>query len=260
MAILYDIRGNPFNGNIDSITNETIVDARPITATLSALNAENIMDLNGAATVAFDLRTAAGSMTISFEGTVDGTNYVALPVIDQLTQSIVTSIISTTTLARIYLAETAGFRRVRARVSAFTSGTMVTALRGSNADYSVIALPYPTTTSVSVTAAANTGVTATLAAGGVGLYHYITGIEITRNATAALAGTATLVITTTNIPGSLAWSVGNAMNAGGTQWDVGLDFSQPLKATAANTATTIVCPVPGLAVLWRVNVYYYLAA
>ena len=92
------------------------------------------------------------------------------------------------------------------------------------------------------------------------MHQYITGIEITRNATAALAGTATLVITTTNIPGSLAWSVGNAMAAGGTQIDVSRDFSVPLKSTAPNTATTIVCPVPGAAVLWRVNVFYYVGS
>lgn len=110
---------------------------------------------------------------------------------------------------------------------------------------------------ISVTAAANAGATATLPAAGAGLFHYITYIQITRNATAVLAGTATLVITTTNLPGSLAWSVGNAMVAGGTQSDVCLSFPSPIKSSVANIASTIVAPAPGAAVLWRINVGYY---
>lgn len=109
------------------------------------------------------------------------------------------------------------------------------------------------------TGAANGAVTLTLAAAGVGLFHYLTHILITRNATAALAGTATLVITTTNLPGALAWSVGNAMIAGGTQIDLSLVLDSPLKSSVANTATTIVAPAPGAAVLWRINAFYYTA-
>lgn len=112
---------------------------------------------------------------------------------------------------------------------------------------------------VTNTAAANASCTLTLPAGGANLFHYITSIVIQRTATAALAGTATLVITTTNLPGALAYSVGNAMAAGGTQNDVSMSFSNPLKSSAANTATTIVCPAPGAAVLWRVTVTYFLA-
>lgn len=112
---------------------------------------------------------------------------------------------------------------------------------------------------VTATAAANTGVTLTLPAV-AGLFHYITRIEISRTATAALAGTATLVLTTTNLPGSLAFSVGNAMVAGGTQRDYEINMSHPLKSSVANTATTIVAPVPGAAVLWRITVFYYTGA
>ena len=111
------------------------------------------------------------------------------------------------------------------------------------------------TLAVTVTAAANTAATLTLPAPGAGLFHYITGLEIMRTATAALAGTATLVVTTTNLPGSLAWSFGNAMAAGGTQKDLILAFDNPLKSLVANTASTIVMPAAGAAVLWRANVY-----
>lgn len=260
MSILYDARGNELNGALDQITGGTVTDARTITATLSALNAESIMDLNGQSTAMFDLRTGAMNATLVFEGTVDGTNYQPLVAYDQQTQAFIAAVIITTTLVKTYLVACAGLRRIRVRVSAYTSGNIVAALRASHGIFSTRSVPYPSTLAVTVTAAANTGATLTLPAGGAGLFHYITALEITRNATAALAGTATLVITSTNLPGSLAWSVGNAMNAGGTQVDVDRDFSAPLKSSVANTASTIVMPVPGAAVLWRANVYYFLGA
>lgn len=78
-----------------------------------------------------------------------------------------------------------------------------------------------------------------------------------RNATAVLAGTATIIHTSTNLPGSPAWSVGNAMAAGGTQLDVNFQPTTPFKSLVPNTITTIVMPAAGLAVLNRVNVSYY---
>lgn len=115
------------------------------------------------------------------------------------------------------------------------------------------------TLAVTVTAAANTAATATLPAVAA-QFHYITGIEIMRTSTAALAGTATLVVTTSNLPGALAWSFGNAMAAGATQRDLSITFANPIKSSTVNTATTVVMPAPGAAVLWRANVYYYTAA
>ena len=258
MSILYDARGNEFLGNLDAITGQTLTDARAATATLSALNAEAVVDINGHAVCFVDARTAAGSLSLVFEGTIDGTNYVALPAYDTALSVFVATATSTTTFNKQYAVTATGFRRIRVRVSAFTSGTMVVGLRASQADYLINTAEIPCL-SASATGAAAAAVTLTLAAPGAGLRHYITGIEITRNATAALAGTATLVVTTTNLPGSLAWSVGNAMNAGGTQIDVQREFVHPLQAVAQNTATTIVAPVPGAAVLWRINAYYYVA-
>lgn len=120
--------------------------------------------------------------------------------------------------------------------------------------------PLATTASVLLQPAANTGGTLTLPAV-AGKFHYITSIRISRSATAVLAGTATLAITTTNLPGSPAWRVGNVMAAGGTQRDVEYIFDDyPLKSLVANTATTIVLPAPGAAVLWDALVTYYLAS
>jgi hypothetical protein len=259
-SLILDARGNPYQGALDAITGETITDARAATATLSVLNAESIMDLNGKANVMVDMRSAAGVLTLVFEGTVDGTNYFSLPGLELTTEIYSSGPALSGTFARIFTIDVAGFRRFRVRVSAYTSGNVTVALRACSADYMIVNRPIPSTSHVTVTAAANTAATITLPAAGAGLFHYITNINICRNATAALAGTATLVITSTNLPGSPAWSVGNAMIAGGTQIDLDYTPATPLKSSAANTATTIVMPAPGAAVLWRGNCTYYIGA
>lgn len=258
MTVAYDARGNEFVGALDSIIQTTVTDARAQTVTLGALNAEAVIDLAGQATILVDLRTAALNASLVFEGTVDGTNYVAVPAFDIQAGAYVATVVVTTTLAKQYALTATGFKRIRTRVSAYTSGNIAVGARATQSGYIIQAAQLPVI-SASATAAANTALTLTIAAPGAGLRHYITGIEITRNATAALAGTATLVITTTNITTGLAWSVGNAMAAGGTQIDVARDFTQPLQTTTQNTATTIVAPAPGAAVLWRINAYYYVA-
>jgi len=267
MAQILDARGNPFQGSIDSITGEVLTDARAATATLAALNAESLIDIQGKAVVRVDLRTAAGSLTVVAEATVDGTNYFALPLYAEqqliaatITQeTFVASVAPATTASGTYVVGVSGFRRMRIRVSAYTSGNIVVALRGSSADEIIYTRAVPSNLHVTATAAANTAATATLPAV-TGLFHYITNIHIMRNATAALVGTATIIHTTTNLPGSPAWSVGNAMVAGGTQLDVDYTPTTPLKSSVAGTNTTVVAAAGGLAVLGRVNVSYYLGA
>lgn len=267
-SLILDARGNPFQGALDAIGGETITDARVAGATLGALNAELIMDLNGKAVAMFDVRTAAAALTLVFEGTVDGTNYVAIPAFaygqllaaTALAEQYVPSIVLATTGSGQYAVGVTGFRRVRCRVSAYTSGTVVVVARGSAADLIVYGKHIPSALHVTATAAANTAATASLPAAGVGMFHYITSIHICRNATALLAGTATLIHTSTNLPGSPAWSVGNAMSAGGTQIDLDYTPTTPLKSLLANTATTVVAAAAGLSVLGRVNVTYYIGA
>lgn len=264
-SLILDARGNPFQGQLDAIGGETVVDARSAGAVLGAVNAELLMDLNGKAVARFDIRTAAASLTLVAEASLDGVNYFGVPLFaDQqllaaaITQeSYVSSIVIATTQSGVYAVGVSGFRRVRIRVSAYTSGNVSVTGRASIADQIIYARDLPSNLHVTATAAANTAATATLPAAGVGMFHYITSIDITRNATAALAGTATIIHTTTNLPGSPAWSVGNAMAAGGTQIDVQYGPTTPLKSSVANTATTVVAAAAGLAVLGRVNVSYY---
>jgi len=255
--LLLDARGNEFGGDLDNIVGQTITDGRAQTVSLALLNAEAVVDLAGHAVVMADLSAASASLSVLFEGTINGTNYYPIPTFDIAANQFVATIV-VGSLTKQYALTATGYKRVRCRCSAYTSGTVAVGLRASKADFLINTAAIPVTCAT-VTAAANTAATLTLAAPGAGLRHYIVGIEITRNATAALAGSATLVITTTNLPNSLAWSVGNAMAVGGTQIDVSRDFSQPLQSTAQNIATTIVMPAPGAAVLWRCNVYYYVA-
>lgn len=266
MAILYDARGNEIRSFFpDSVTNETVTDARPITAVLGSVNAEVMMDLNGASIASFDIRTAAGALTLVFEGTVDGVNYFGLPAFAQqqllvaaiVQESYVPSIIIATTQSGLYTVGVAGLRRVRVRVSAYTSGNVTVGARASNADLIITSKNIPSNLHVTATAAAASAATATLPAAGVGMFHYITSIHLMRNATAAVVGSATLIHTSTNLPGSPAWSVGNAIAVGGTQLDLDYKPTTPLKSLVANTNTTIVMAAGGVGVLNRINVSYY---
>ena len=90
MALLYDSRGNEYVGQLDALTNVTVTDARAATASLSALNAEAITDLNGHSTLAIDVRgTFVG--TVVFEGSIDGTNYLSLAAYNPVTATYVAS-------------------------------------------------------------------------------------------------------------------------------------------------------------------------
>lgn len=255
MTQILDIRGNEFKGLLDGITNQTMNDIRPLTANLAAVNASCVVDLNGVSVCAVDVRgTFVG--TLVFEGTVDGSNFVQLPGINPLTQAIVNTIAATNTIVMVGCT---GFKQIRARVSAYTSGTMVVALRASAADYGIVGIPLPTPLHVTATAAVNTGVTATLPAAGAGLFHYITRIHVKLFfATAGLAGATPKLVTTTNLPGTRVLSFPTA-GALGTVAEEEISNAQPIKSTTANTATTIVCPAATDSI-WRVSVDYYVGA
>ena len=268
MPQIVDARGNEFQGSLDQIGGVGVTDARVQSFTLGSLNAEVAIALNGKATVTFYATTGAGALTYVAEGSIDGTNYFALPMFAQwqllvaaaIGEEYVPSVVIATTHSGLYTVGCSGYKTVRVRVSAYTSGNVTITPRGSEADFIIYGKSIPATKHVTVTAAANTAATITLPAAGVGLFHYITYLHCSRNATAALAGTATLIITSTNLPGSPAWSVGNAMAAGGSAVDIEMQPTAPLKSLVANTNTTIVQPAAGAAVLNRGNCSYYVGA
>lgn len=252
MAVLYDARGNEYPGQLDAITNTPIVDGRVFAATLGVLNAEAYVDLNGHATLMIDLRTAAGSLTVVFEGSVDGTNYVALPAYNLATGAYVPSVVSTTTLNTQLALNVAGFRRVRVRCSAYVSGNLVAVLRATTSDFTQIVERIPATSGLTNTAAINLACTLTIPAAGAGMFQYIDWIRIDHFAGALLtAAAAPVIVTTTNIPGTPSINVRADAAPQGTLTPYLIQNGMPIRAIAANTAVTIVAPAT-TGVIWKI--------
>ncbi len=72
--------------------------------------------------------------TLQFESSVDGTNFFSVPAIVATTGAVVTS----ATANGQWLVPCGGYNKVRVRCSAFTSGTIVVSLQGSNAGQIVL--------------------------------------------------------------------------------------------------------------------------
>lgn len=93
--------------------------------------------------------------------------------------------------------------------------------------------------------------------GVAGKVHALRRVHIYRTSTLSVAGNAVLAITTTNLPASLSWSVGNGISAGGTDEDVNESHDGgSLMSIAAGVDTTFVMPAPGLGVSWHVIIHY----
>lgn len=239
---------------------------------LAAVNAELIHDVDGdSSAVIFINGTATLNATYVLEGSPDGTNYfslIAYPyapglvggTLPQPGQPLVTEAVNAATVQRMLCAAVGGLRRIRIRLSAYTSGSAAVTV---NSDQCESISPYvrdqkAATLMVTATGAASAAVTATLPAV-PGLRHYIDGIQITRSATAALtAAAAPVLVTTTNIPGLPAFTFGSDAGGIGIDKTVEFDFGATgIAASAVNTATTVVCPVY-TGVIWRINVSYRL--
>ena len=111
---------------------------------------------------------------------------------------------------------------------------------------------------ISITGAAAAAVIATLPAV-ASKFHYIALIEIVKYFTAANVASATpLVVTTANLPGTLAFTFGQPTGVIGVT-DIHLYVPvAPIKSNVPGTTTTISCP-PTAGIIWRINVAYYVA-
>jgi hypothetical protein len=229
-----------------------------VTGSLGSLNAEVIVDSDGCSTFALDLR-GTFSLTIEVAGTVDGTNWTLIPVrpINVAAVQYVAAI--TGTVAGIWFGECAGFNRVRARVTSYTSGSATTYLSVSTSTITPH-LRNTLTTSIGTTVGASgAATTLTLASPGAGLRHYLTYLSVNRFAAALLvAGAAPVTVTTTNLPGTLAFSFPAEAAGAGTLDRWREDFAFPITSSAQGTATTIVCPAT-TNVIWRVTAGFYVA-
>lgn len=255
MAILYDARGNEYPGQLDVLPGSTYTDARTATGSLGALNAETVADLNGHATLMVDIRgTFVG--TAVFEGTVDGTNYFALPAYNVATAIYVASV---TAAANVAL-NVAGYRRVRVRCSAFTSGAVVVAFRATTADFTTIVERIPATGGITVTAAAGAIATLTIPAPAAGLFLYVNWIRIEHFAAALLtAAAAPVIVTTTNLPGTPSFNFRADAAPQGTLTEKVIQTGMPMRSSTAATTVTVVCPAT-VGVLWRATASYRVGA
>lgn len=276
-----DARQNEWQGDLDAINGLTITDPRSAVSNLAAAASEVLVDIVGKATVTFDVRCvvtlAANDLVI--EGTIDNTNYVALPfwvqssTIATLPAETVNLAISPSAMTAgqicVVTASATGYRRVRMRKVSATGNANV-ALRASSRDLRIISQPQPATLNQSIAPAANTGGTITLPAAGAGLFHYVTAIQATlaMNPATAQTGGVPVFVTTTNLPNNPAWAVPIAGNGAASTGGLGASFAalinttlpNPWKSSVGNTNTTFVFPAPGAAMTWRANVQYYVGA
>lgn len=225
---------------------------------LAAANGELLIVGDGVSHVSLDLRgTYVG--TVALEGTVDGINWTAIPFRALNAGSILWTLISTSAFIGILIAKAAGFRMIRVRMVAYTSGACITTLTGHTAPFEDSLVSLTTPLVATTIGAAGAATTLTIAAAPTGLRHYLTYLSINRFAAAALtAAAAPVAVTTTNLPGSLAFSFAADAALQGTLDRWREDFAYPVAGNALATATTIVCPAT-TGVIWRVTAGYYQA-
>lgn len=228
-----------------------------VPGTLGSLNAEIIAYCDGAASFAVDLR---GTFNLTFQvlGTVDLVNWTPIPV-RAINAASVGYLISTAVSAPgVWAGNVGPYRQIKVMATAYTSGSATCVIMNDIAPLDQLTQGLAAV-STTVTGASGAIATLTLAAPGVGLRHYITGISIQRFAAAVLTASATpVVVTTTNLPGSLAFTFEADAAALGVMSRFSQDYAPPIAASAQNTATTIVAPVT-TGVIWRVSATYYIA-
>lgn len=132
-SILRDAAGSERGANVNA-SNELTVLSNDTTASgsLTAVEQAVTLTLQGRAGAAA-LITGTWVATLAFEGSVDGTTWIGIETYAPSTAS--ESVQSTTTVNGTFqFMSRAGFQQVRARVSAYTSGTLVVTLRATVSD------------------------------------------------------------------------------------------------------------------------------
>lgn len=182
------------------------------TGSLAALNAAVALSLTGMTGFALDVRGTFVA-TIVVEGTVDGTNWITLSVVP-IGAALNVAQVASVTAAGAWWGNANGLQQVRARASAYTSGSATIVLRAMQAAGMVLAVPTgQTTVAVSGTVTANIG-TGSIAAGTNAIGDV--GIQARANATGAATIHHFVAAATTNalnIKASagrvLGWSLAN---------------------------------------------------
>lgn len=225
---------------------------------LAAANAEVAIPGDGVSSITVDVRgTYVG--TFAVEGTVDGVNWGAIPMRAVNANALAYFLTSPSAVQGIFVGQALGFRAIRVRMVAWTSGAPVFSLLGSTTPFNDVMAGLVTNSATTALSASGAAQTLTIPAPGAGLRQYLTYLSINRFAAAALtAGAAPTAVTTTNLPGSLAFTLSTEAAAQGLLLPWREDFAYPIAATTLNTAVTVVAPaVTG--VIWRITAGYYIA-
>ena len=230
-----------------------------LTGNIVAVNGTVTINADGCATV--NLLVGAGlTATLVLEGSIDGTSWQAMPVrllspgggYGPLLQSM--SFVGT---AAIFTGLCSMFTQVRARCTAYTSGSASVTIMATSALLSVEAILKPSDLHVTATGASGAAVTLTIPAPQTGLFHHFTRLTLERHPSALLTAAATpVIITTTNMPGSRAFSIPADAAAQGVVFTKEIEPAAPIKSAVAATATTFVAPTT-TGVIWRMAADYY---
>jgi hypothetical protein len=228
------------------------------TGALAAANAAVQVVADGASSVLLNVTgTYVGTLVV--EGSIDNVNWFSLPVRQQNGGAAGVYVIAISSgFAGQWQGACANASFVRARLSAFTSGSATVTIACDNAVSDVQAFLRPSDQHATVTAATATAATLTLPAG-AGFFHYITRILIERHTSALLtAGATPTIITTTNLPGVRAFSIPADAAAQGQVYREVIEPVVPIKSSAIGVATTIVAPLT-TGVIWRLSADFYFA-
>ena len=222
----------------------------------STNGAEQIIYCDAANTVSVILNgTFVG--TFEVDGTIDGVNWTPIPIRAINAASTAYALNATTT--GFYQGFCGQYYKVKIRCTSYTSGTATGVIIAEMGNPDDLLRPNITPLIVTATGAAGSAVTATLPAV-TGLRHFITYLHISKFASALLtAGATPVLVTTTNLPGSPVFSLGAGADSQGTLSILSEEYNYALAASAQSAATTIVAPAT-TAVIWRINVGYYLGS
>ena len=237
---------------------ENLFTNAPAMVLLNSVTEELYCD--GCASFALDVRGTYTSGVLTVEGTIDGVNWVAVPMRPYNQASTLYVITPAAAAQGIWVGRVGPFRKLRARMTvAVTVGSANVTLVVSNGLLDDTLQDNITPVLQTITAAAGALTTLTIASPGAGLRHYLTYIRIMRYASALLTpAAAPVLVTTTNIPGTLVFSMPADAAAQGTVFDYQEDFAKPIVTSAQAAATTIVAPAT-TGVIWRITVGYYVA-
>ena len=243
--------------------------APPGAVPLNVNGAELVCDVDGDEHALINIQGTSPVMTITFEGSVDGVNYFAVPVqllagvggtVPNVALAMISDVLAATNTLRVYAVRVGQLRKFRVRITAYTSGAIDVVVRADVNRSIHPGVNDRVSSPLLVTTTAAVGVAASLSLPLVtGLRHYIDFIKVRRSATAALTPSATpVLVTTTNLPGSPVFTFGSDAAGVGIDQEQTLDFGGAgLAAAAPGVATTVVAPAYA-GVIWRITASYRL--